>query len=129
MSEFLPEKSHVGNFLREGHLKKGWFIGSFLQEGLNHNSNVEVAVKTLRPGDKEAAHFHKDSTEFCMVIKGNWIVTIDGIAQTLKAGQYVASGPGSVLEWEMLPESKPVRVVVVRTPSVNDKEYVQKDQT
>jgi hypothetical protein len=49
---------------------KGWFFGHFVDDGLLHSDDVEIAWqkisdKKASPGDK---HFHKHSVEINIVI-------------------------------------------------------------
>ena len=57
-------------------MKGGWFIGNF-EPSLYKTNDCEVAVKTYKKGDFEAAHFHKIATEYTIVASGKVMNLLD----------------------------------------------------
>lgn len=115
----MKEKFHVGNV--SGHGKtKGWLVGEFMEE-LLHSDSVGIAYKVLNPGDFVELHHHDRSTEYIIVITGEYPVKVGGKNIVLKQGDFIVIPPFISLEWRLPTESNPVTVVVVRSPAVNDK--------
>lgn len=104
-------------FFPEGH-KGGWFIGNF-PEAVLTTPNFEVSYKEFKAGEKSDGHHHTKSTEYNLVVKG--MVAIGGFRRTI-----IGPGTGFIYypydksDVEFVEDSA---LVVIRVPSVNDKEY------
>ena len=93
---------------------KGWFVGAFTPTALSTDA-CEVAVKTYKAGDKEAAHFHKIATETTLILSGR--VRMAG--REWGAGDIVVLEPGEITDFEALTDA--VNVVVKVPGAGNDK--------
>ncbi len=62
-------------------------------EPTNQHKEYSVAITII---DQSVPHYHKKSTETYEVLKGNLIVTIDGITHSLNAGDSFVIRPNSV---------------------------------
>ena len=49
-------------------MKGGWFIGNF--EPASFNADFEVGIKEYKAGETGAAHHHKLSKEFTVILSG-----------------------------------------------------------
>lgn len=93
---------------------KGWFVGGFAPTAL-HTTACEVAVKSYRAGDHEAAHFHKVATEVTLVLQGR--VRMAG--REWGQGDIIVLEPGEVTDFEALTDA--VNVVVKVPGAAGDK--------
>jgi quercetin dioxygenase-like cupin family protein len=96
---------------------KGWFIGNF-EPTLYNTSNVEVAVKEYKKGDKEAKHYHKIATEITVIISGS--VRMNGIKY--ESGDIIIMDPCEATDFECLEDD--TKNVVVKLPGVNDDKFL-----
>ncbi|EGQ9613089.1 hypothetical protein PY199_002495 [Vibrio cholerae] len=93
---------------------RGWFVGNF-EPTVYSTNDCEVAVKSYKAGEHEAAHFHKIATEITVVIEGH--VRMAG--KEWQAGDIIVIKPGEVTDFEALTDAKNV---VVKIPgAANDK--------
>ena len=95
---------------------KGWFIGDF-EPSILKTDQFEVAYHTHKAGEHHDTHYHKESREYNVLVKGVMIVN----KQTFTAGDIFIIEPYEVSEPEFITD---VELVVVRTPSVKDDKYV-----
>lgn len=95
-------------------MTKGWFVGAFSPTAHATNS-CEVAVKSYKAGEREAAHYHKVATEITLVLSGR--VCMAG--QEWGAGDIVVLEPGDITDFEALTDA--VNVVVKTPGALNDK--------
>ncbi len=98
-------------------MKGGWFVGSFLPTLFN-TTDVEVAVKRYRAGDREAAHYHRIATEITVVVSGE----VEMAGGTWKAGDIIVLEPGDATDFRALADS--INVVVKLPGATNDKYLV-----
>jgi len=108
--------------------ERGWFFGSFIDEPLLRSSQVEVAwqhIPNVVPQTKER-HFHTESVEINIVVSGRVRLPIDGTEYSLGAGEFYVIWPLTTVE--MLSTDAEAAVIVVRSPSVNDKHIVPIEQ-
>ncbi|MCM1103732.1 MAG: hypothetical protein NC409_06450 [Clostridium sp.] len=98
---------------------KGWFIGNF-EPTLCKTNDVEVAVKSYKAGDYEAAHYHKIATEITVVISGT--VKMSGVEYV--AGDIVVMEPNETTDYLAVTDSINV---VVKIPGANDDKYLRED--
>ena len=94
----------------------GWFVGNF-EPTLYRTNDVEVAVKRYKPGDYDAAHYHKIATEITVVVSGR--VRMNDAEYG--SGDIIVMEPGDVTDFEALTE---VTNVVVKLPGANNDKYV-----
>lgn len=97
-------------------MTRGWFVGNFEPTAFS-TENVEVAVKTYKAGDREAAHYHKVATEITVVTSGRVRMN----KQEFKVGDIIVVQPGEIVEFEALEESSNV---VVKLPAILEDKYV-----
>lgn len=95
---------------------KGWFVGGFSPTALNTTA-CEVAVKSYRAGECEAAHFHKVATEVTLVLQGR--VRMAG--REWGQGDIIVLEPGEVTDFEALTDAVNV---VVKVPGASDDKYM-----
>ena len=100
---------------------KGWFVGNF-EPTLYRTNDVEVAVKRYKPGDYDAAHFHKIATEITVVVSGR--VRMNSVEYG--AGDIIVMEPGDVTDFEALTD---VVNVVVKLPGANNDKYVVEEKS
>lgn len=93
---------------------KGWFVGDFDPVVLR-TSDVEVAVKHYRAGDREDLHHHRVATEVTLIVSGS-VRMLDRI---WGAGDIVVIEPGEATAFEALTDA--VNVVVKLPGAKNDK--------
>ena|ERR1700722_180026 len=93
---------------------KGWFVGAFAPTALATDA-CEVAVKTSKAGDTEAAHYHKIATEVTLILSGR--VRMSG--KEYNANDIVVVEPNEIVPFECLEDAT---MVVVKVPgALNDK--------
>ncbi len=104
--------------------ERGWFFGSFTDEPLLRSDQVEVAwqhIPNVVPKTKEC-HFHRESVEITIVISGRIRVAINGTEYSLGAGEFYVVWPLTTVE--MLSTDAQATLIVVRSPSIYDKQIV-----
>lgn len=97
----------------------GWIIGRFLKTVLTTDA-FEVSYKRFKKGEKSDGHYHTKSTEYNMVVEGVVVV------QHGKKRYYLGPGAGFIYypnEQSQVEFTEDSALVVIRVPSVNDKEY------
>lgn len=97
-------------------MKGGWFIGNF-EPSLYKTNDCEVAVKTYKKGDFEAAHFHKIATEYTIVASGK-VMMFDTV---FEQGDIVIVEPGDATSFEALEDTTNV---VIKIPGANNDKYL-----
>ena len=94
---------------------KGWFVGDFNPTAFS-TDQCEVAVKTYKEGDSDAAHYHKLAHEITLVLNG----TVSMLDQTWQSGDIVVIEPGEVSSFTALTDAT---LVVVKVPGAKDDKY------
>lgn len=97
-------------------MTKGWFVGAFTPTAHSTN-NCEVAVKSYKAGESEAAHYHKVATEITLILSGR--VRMAG--KEWGPGDIVVLEPGDVTDFEALTDAMNV---VVKTPGALDDKFL-----
>ena len=97
-------------------MKRGWFIGNF-EPTLSKTNDVEIAVKKYKKGDNEKKHYHKQATEFTVLVLGK--VQMNG--KVLQEGDIAIIEPNETTDFVVLEDS--TTVVVKKPGSNNDKYY------
>lgn len=97
-------------------MKNGWFIGDF-EPAVFKNKNFEVGFHQHKKNDITKNHYHKNSTEFNVIIKGK--MKVNGLI--LSTGDIFVFEPYTISESFFLEDTE---LIVVRNGSgVNDKFY------
>ncbi len=105
----------------------GWICGHFIPEGsIQKNSQLEVKYEVLKPGSNYfSPHYHPQSTEVCLIIKGKVKWLLDGKDYLLKEGDFIFL-QNNVTE-SLVEVYETTTLISVRTPSVpNNKVNVAK---
>lgn len=97
-------------------MTNGWFIGNF-EPSLFKTNDVEVAVKTYKKGDCEAAHYHKIAKEITVIVSGRAKM----FGQEWQANDIIVAEPGDVTDFLALEDCVNV---VVKLPGVNNDKYL-----
>ncbi|MDR2935126.1 MAG: hypothetical protein LBV70_04510 [Candidatus Adiutrix sp.] len=95
-------------------MTRGWFVGDF-EPTLYRTGEVEVAVKTYKAGEVEAAHYHAIATEITVVTGG--MVEMNGVRYG--PGDVIILEPGEVADFRALTDA--VSTVVKIPGAANDK--------
>ena len=95
---------------------KGWFVGDFNPTAFS-TDQCEVAVKSYKEGDSDAAHYHKLAHEITLVLDG----TVSMLDQTWQSGDIVVIEPGEVSSFTALTDAT---LVVVKVPGAKDDKYL-----
>lgn len=85
----------IGNYAQDAPAHRGWFVGTFIEEGAAHTDDVEIKywefpVGPTNHGMKVSAIF-----ECTLILAGKTRAVIDGEERVLTAGDYVAIQPGT----------------------------------
>lgn len=92
----------------------GWFVGDF-SPSLFKRKDIEVGLKYLEKGFVDAAHFHKASTEFNLIVYG--LVRMG--SKTFTKGDFMNFLPNEISQVECLEDAA---ILVIRDGSgVGDK--------
>jgi hypothetical protein len=95
-------------------MTKGWFVGDFTPT-LYPTQDVEVAVKSYKPGDCEERHYHKIATEITVISYGE--VEMNG--QRFSDGDIIVLAPNESSDFRVI---RPTMTTVVKVPgAINDK--------
>lgn len=96
-------------------MKGGWFVGNF-EPTLIKTGDVEVALKSYKAGDHEAAHYHKIATELTVIAKGR----VKMFDQIFEEGDIVIVEPGDITDFTALTDAQNV---VVKYPGASNDKY------
>ena len=96
-------------------MKNGWFIGDFAPSVLKTNK-FEVGYHTHKKNDETQNHYHKESTEINVIVRGKMIVN----KKELKKGDIFVFEPYVVSEAEFLEDTE---LIVVRDSSKPNDKY------
>jgi mannose-6-phosphate isomerase-like protein (cupin superfamily) len=96
--------------------KGGWFIGDF-EPSVLRTKEFEVNVRTHKKGEKWDAHYHKEATEYNVLVSGKMDI----------CGSIIGSNTVFVIEPEEI--AAPVFledcvVVCIKTPSNTGDKYI-----
>ena len=86
---------HKGNYKQDAPAHRGWFVGTFMEEGATHTRDVEIKYWEFPVGP--TAHDTKVSAIFecTIILAGKTRANIDGEEVILSAGDYIAIEPGT----------------------------------
>lgn len=93
----------------------GWLVGDF-EPCLFKSKDVEIGIKRYKKGDKDAKHYHKETTEYTVVISG----TVSMLGKIWKQDDIVCIPPGMENEFECLDDAC---LLVIKTPSITGDKY------
>ena len=96
-------------------MKGGWFVGNFDPSVLK-TDKFEVGYHTHKKGDDTHNHYHKESNEINVIIKGEMIVN----KRLLKSGDIFVFEPYTVSEAEFIEDTE---LIVVRDSSNTSDKY------
>lgn len=98
---------------------KGWFVGDF-EPSIIRTKDCEIGVKSYKKGTKEEAHFHKQTHEVTLIIKG--MAKINNLV--LHEGDIILINPNEVAQFEALED---VITVVYKSSSVAGDKFLVND--
>lgn len=94
---------------------KGWLVGDF-KPSLFESKDVEVGIKRYKSGDKDPKHYHKETTEYTVIISG----VVSMLGQTWKQDDVVCIPPMVENEFECIEDAC---LLVIKTPSITGDKY------
>lgn len=97
-------------------MTKGWFVGDF-EPSIIRTKDCEVGVKSYKKGSIEEAHFHKQTHEVTLIIKGK--AKINNLV--LHEGDIILINPNEVAQFEALED---VITVVYKSSSVTGDKFL-----
>ncbi len=103
-------KKHISDFHR------GWFIGDF-EKAVLRTPDFEVALIHHRKGEMWPAHFHKESTEYNVLISGR--MSINNIEMLPNDVFIIEKGEISVPVFH-----EDCKVLCVKVPSIPSDKYM-----
>jgi quercetin dioxygenase-like cupin family protein len=89
---------------------RGWFIGNF-EPSLLKTDQFEVGLLTHKEGEEWAAHYHKESVEYNVLVSGKMIVQ----GKELNSGDVFVFNKGEIADPVFLEDCT---LVVVKVPSI-----------
>lgn len=93
---------------------KGWLVGDF-DPCLFRSKDVEIGIKKYLTGDKDTKHYHKETTEYTVVLSG----TVKMLDRIFNSGSIIEVKPNTWNEFECIEDAV---LLVIKTPSLpNDK--------
>jgi quercetin dioxygenase-like cupin family protein len=109
-------KYFVGSFKKGFESRKGWFLGSFFDEGdLLKNDQIEMCYKDHVKGDRIEPHYHKRKVEVLIFLKGEARYTINGQEHIVRGGDFLFADVNNIIEGEFLKSSK---IIAIHSPSL-----------
>ncbi len=98
---------------------KGWFFGHFMENELLTSDLVDVSWQHYpAPKPPDPSHYHRDSVEINIVIKGSITCSINGNHIVAHAGDFYILWPETVMaNFVTAPETD---VIVIRAPSIEN---------
>ena len=97
-------------------MKQGWFVGNFEPTAMV-DKNVEVCYRVHPKGEKWEWHYHKETTEVNLLIKGKMIM--QGVE--LNSGDIFTIHPYEISDQEFLEDCE---IICVKTPSKPGDKYI-----
>ena len=94
---------------------RGWFIGDF-EPTVLRTKDFEVGVLTHSKGEQWPVHYHKDSVEYNVLIKGCMIVR----GKKINSGDVFIFEKGEIADPDFLEDCT---VVCVKVPSIPTDKY------
>lgn len=98
---------------------RGWFIGNF-EPSLLKTSDFEVGLLNHKKGEVWPAHYHKESIEYNVLVKGKMIIQ----GKELNSGDVFVFEKGEIADPIFLEDCT---VVAIKVPSIpSDKFEIEK---
>lgn len=92
----------------------GWLVGNF-DPCLFRSKDVEIGIKKYSTGDKDLNHYHKETTEYTVVLSG----IVKMLDKIFYEGNIIEISPNTWNEFECIEDAV---LLVIKTPSLpNDK--------
>ncbi|MCL5010720.1 MAG: cupin domain-containing protein [Patescibacteria group bacterium] len=114
--ESKNNKFFAGNWVEAGKEHRGWFIGSFFEDGSPLKTNdIEVFYCEHRAGDRCRAHYHQKKVEVILFLEGNAKYAVNGSEIILKTGDFLFVDRNNVIEGEFL---EPTKIISMHSPSI-----------
>jgi quercetin dioxygenase-like cupin family protein len=89
---------------------RGWFIGNF-EPSLLKTDQFEVGLLTHKKGEAWAAHYHKESIEYNVLVSGKMVIQ----GKELNSGDVFVFNKGEIADPDFLEDCT---LVVVKVPSI-----------
>ena len=107
---------HIGNYKNDAPNHRGWFVGTFIENGAAKTEDVEIKYWEFPTGP--TTHDTKTSAIFecTIILNGRCRGTVNNEPVELKAGDYIAITPGTPnnLVTEIL---EPTTGLTIKAPS------------
>ena len=97
-------------------MKQGWFVGDFSPTAMK-TKDLEVCYRVHPKGESWAWHYHKETTEVNLLIKGKMVMQ----GQVLNSGDIFIIRPYEVSDQEFLEDCE---IVCVKTPSIPGDKFI-----
>lgn len=102
-------------------MKGGWFVGNF-EPSVLKTPDFEVSYKKHMKNEFWDIHYHETCKEINLLISGKMIIQ----NKILNAGDIFVLEPFEVADPNFLEDCE---IICVKTPSINDKIIIKKDET
>jgi quercetin dioxygenase-like cupin family protein len=89
---------------------KGWLVGDF-SPTLILSKDIEIGIKRYKKGDKDQKHYHKETTEYTVVISG----VVKMLDKIWSADDIIIIYPNVENEFECIEDAC---LLVIKTPSL-----------
>jgi hypothetical protein len=97
---------------------KGWLVGDFLPS-LFQSKDIEIGIKRYKKGDKDPKHYHKETTEYTVVVSG----VVFMLGKIWRQDDIIYIPPNVENEFECIEDAC---LLVIKTPSLVDDKYMCK---
>lgn len=94
---------------------KGWLVGDF-KPSLFESKDIEVGIKRYKRGDKDSNHYHKETTEYTVVISGVVLM----LGKVWEQDDIICILPNINNEFECIEDAC---LLVIKTPSIIGDKY------
>jgi hypothetical protein len=94
----------------------GWLVGDFVPS-LLRTKDLEVGIKYYKTGDKDLKHYHKETTEYTVVLYGK----IKMLNEIWEKNDIIVIKPNIENEFECLVDCC---LLVIKTPSMPKDKYI-----
>lgn len=111
-------KYFSGNYTEAGKDHRGWFLGSFFEDGHPcKTEKIEVLFMEHKPGDKCKKHYHRKKIELIIVLEGKARYFVNEKEVMLNKGDFLFLDVNNITEGEFL---EPTKIFAVHSPSIPD---------
>lgn len=98
--------------------KNGWICGTFVDDGVLQNSDIEIKYDNLMPGDSSTKHSHPKSTMVILVLKGKVKFEINGDEHILEKNDFAFFEKG--VSEKVMEVFEPTELICMRSPSLKN---------